>query len=100
MQICSPHHLVQEIKFLIQVFVENGHNEQHLEEIPSNYRNTIQEQPEENEENKEEVICIPWVPRFRPRFRKLVKRRGIKVVFFRKKPQKYYMQSQKSVTIK
>ena len=81
-RICSPHHLEQEIKFLIQVFVENGHNEQQLEEIASNYRNTIQEQSEENEEeNKDQVICIPWIPKFGPRFRKLAKRRGIKVVF-------------------
>ena len=68
MWIFSSHHLEQEIKFLIQVFVENGHDEQQLEETASNYRNALQEQPEENEENKEQVICIPWIPKFGPDF--------------------------------
>ena len=45
MPIGSPHNLEQEIKFLIQLFVEIGHNEQQLEEIASNKRNNIQEQP-------------------------------------------------------
>jgi len=81
MRICSPQHLEQEIQFLIQVFVENGHEAKRLEEIAASYTTEEAEQPENDEESKKPVVCIPWIPKLGPRLRMVMKKRGIRIVF-------------------
>lgn len=81
MRICSPQHLEQEIKFLIQVFVENGHEAKKLQEIATSYTNGETEQQEVNDENSKPVVCVPWIPKFGPRIRAMMRKRGIKTVF-------------------
>ena len=81
-RLCSPTHLNEEIQFLIDVFVENGHSRKHLEEVAKSYR-PPDEQPTTQEENtsKTSVVKIPWIPRLGPKLRAAYKKYGIKTVF-------------------
>ena len=81
MRICSPQHLEQEIKFLIQIFAENGHESSRLEKIAASYTTEDSEQPEDSDEVNKPVVCVPWIPKLGPRLRAVMKKRGIKTVF-------------------
>ena len=80
-RICSPKYLEDELKFLVDVFAENGHNRLMLEKMVTSHRNPIvTNRPAPNEEFRKHVK-IPWIPKVGPKLRKIFHRQGIKVVF-------------------
>lgn len=85
-RLCSPDKLQEEIRFLIAVFVENGHSRVRLQKIADAYNPSIGDQGQgvssqiqDTEETK--VVKIPWVPDLGPKLRRVFKKYGIKTVF-------------------
>ena len=73
-KICPTKYLSDEIQFLINMFVENGHDKSKLKTIAKNYiqkrdnhSNVIENQTEKNNY----IIKLPWLPRLEPKLRKL-----------------------------
>ena len=86
LHICSESYLVQEIEFLINVFVENGHSITVLEKVAKEYMNNITSVKEkvniETIKNKNsKIVKLPWVPKLGPKLRKEFKKFGIKTIF-------------------
>ena len=81
-RLCSPAHLQEEINFLINIFTENGHDKQNLEQIAEKYSppaDPIEDQQDGT--HKDKFVKIPWIPRLGPRLRTMYKKYGIKVIF-------------------
>ena len=73
LHICSESYLVQEIEFLINVSVENGHSIGVLEKVAKEYMNNITSVKEKAsiETIKNSIIVkLPWVPKLGPKLRK------------------------------
>ena len=83
-RICSAKYIQQEIEFLINVSVENGHERAKLESIASTYTVSDSNEPEDDAtttENKDPIVRIPWIPVLGPRIRRAMRRRGVRTVF-------------------
>ena len=74
LHICSENYLSQEIKFLINVFAENGHSKQVLEKVTKKYISTtlIPKKERVNIETIKngKIVKLPWVPKLGPKVRK------------------------------
>ena len=72
-----------EIKSLIDVFVQNGHDRGELVNIADTYitqwnhpKTPVDEQVEEIK-----VVKLPWIPKLGPKLRKILRKRNIKTIF-------------------
>ena len=84
LHICSENHLPQEIDFLINVFVENGHSITVLEKVSEKYmKNIIFKKEEVNIEiiKNDKIVKLPWVRKLGPRLSWEFKKFGIKTTF-------------------
>ena len=85
--ICSPQYIQEEIDFLKNVFIENGYDEAHLNNITSSYVPPSQRQPitevSEDEGNNELPLhaSLHWVPGVSEKLRKEFKKANIKTTF-------------------
>ena len=83
-RICSPQYLKDEIEFLLNVFVENGHNLESLKSIVSAME-SVESASETTEDTSTDdatpVVCLPWIPRVGPKLRKTMRKYGVKTVF-------------------
>ena len=73
LHICSENYLAQEIKFLINVFAENGHSKTVLEKVTKKYISNINSKKERvNIETikNDKIVKLPWVPKLGPKLRK------------------------------
>ena len=73
LHICSEKYLAQEIKFLINVFAENGHTITILEKVSKEYMNNIISVKENENINKiqnDKIVKLPWLSKLRPKLRK------------------------------
>ena len=93
-KICSPHHLDDELEFMIKVFQENGYEEHALrrwsKEVQDgiNARSESTSQTTTNEEpaqttNEEpaQTVSLPWIPGVSPSLKKAFRKAGYKVTF-------------------
>ena len=78
LRICSTQYLEDEIQFLVDVFVENGHDRRMLEKIVETYRTPRDSSRTITHAN---IIKIPWIPVLGPKLRKIYRKQGLKVVF-------------------
>ena len=81
-RICSEKYLKDEVQFLIDMFTENGHDREMLEDIALSYQ--VGDATVNNDATPEErvpVVSLPWIPRVGPELRKVLKRRGVKTRF-------------------
>ena len=70
LHICSEKYLAQEIKFLINVFAENGHSITILENVTKEYMNNITSIKEKENVNKiknDKIVKLPWVSKLGPK---------------------------------
>ena len=83
-KICTEKYLQGEIDFLIDIFIENGHNRNTLTNIATEYIRNINK-PKSNSQNStkntKNIIKLPWLPILGPKLRKEFKRKDIKTVF-------------------
>ena len=73
LHICLKKYLAQEIKFLINVFAENGHTITSLEKVSKEYMNNIISVKENENINKiknDKIVKLPRVWKLRPKLRK------------------------------
>ena len=94
-RLCSSQYLQQEIQFLIDVFVENGHNRDQLtilaEEMTTHPSvdgtSTLSTNNDETattptaSDDQKPVVTVPWIPILGPRLRKAMRRRGVRTIF-------------------
>ena len=80
-RICSEKYLKDEIAFLINIFVENGHNRTYLESIAKCYDAPMTRDENTEQNDYKNMVKLPWIPILGPRLRKVFKNQGIKVVF-------------------
>ena len=75
--ICTQEYIDEEIKFLVNVFVENGYNRQILEKI-INFSNTRR-----ISQNKDHIkfVSLPYVPGISGKLKKVFSDAGFKLVF-------------------
>ena len=78
-RICSEIHLKPEIEFLIEMFVQNGHERQQLEQVTRQYKPSTGTKMPIDQSNP--TVKIPWIPKMGPRLRKSFKKFGIRTVF-------------------
>ena len=78
-KICSKKFLDEEIKFLIEIFVQNGYNKDNLEKILQKYK--TQSNIEKTNTVDQKIVSLPWVPGLSPKLRKVFKQAGFKAVF-------------------
>ena len=83
LRICSTKNLNDEVTFLIDVFVQNGHDRGELVNIADTYitqwnhpKTPVDEQVEEIK-----VVKLPWIPKLGPKLRKILRKRNIKTIF-------------------
>ena len=77
-KICSAEYLVDEIKFLIDVFVENGYQRGILEKIAKSYY------PNNNNtysEDRSKFVSLPWIPCLSYKIKKVFKKVGVNTIF-------------------
>ena len=87
-RICSKKYLQKEIEFLVEIFKENGYDEEQLRKLVQEVRSkqlNIATEPVSNEDesrNQEngETVTIPWIPGVSPRLKKAFRKAGYKVV--------------------
>ena len=85
-KICSKQYIEEELKFITEVFVENGYLETDLnkiiDQIRSNINNSLDSSSNtENEESTTKIVSLPWIPGISPKLKKAYKKAGVKVVF-------------------
>ena len=84
--ICSENYLAQEIKFLINVFAENGYSKTVLEKVTKKYINNINSKKERVNivtTKNDKTVKLPWIPKLGPKLRKEFKKFGIKTILLR-----------------
>ena len=75
--ICSPEYFDEEIKFLVNVFVENGYKKEMLENIVNNENKIKIRSPA----NQQKYVSLPFLPGICHKLRKSFKKIGCKVSF-------------------
>ena len=83
--LCSEQHIEEVLKFLKNVFEENGYEEENVSKIITEIREK-RNRDREIEQNMDEGECqgmvsLPWIPGLSPKLRKAIKKVGYKVVF-------------------
>ena len=82
---CSEKYIKEEEKFLIDMFVENGHNKQLLKNLVIKYNN--KKNNKKNHENKTEnrnyknLKKLPWIPNISPKIKREFKKIGKDIAF-------------------
>ncbi|XP_065667556.1 uncharacterized protein LOC136087869 [Hydra vulgaris] len=81
--VCSQKHMENELKFLIQVFVENGYKQSNLIKIikeikRKNKKSLVTTKNNENITSTYPTISLPWVPIMSPKLRKVFRKAGYK----------------------
>ncbi|XP_065654882.1 uncharacterized protein LOC136081490 [Hydra vulgaris] len=84
--VCSQKHIENELKFLIQVFVENGYKQSNLIKIikeikRKNKKSLKTTKNNENVTSTYPTISLPWVPILSPKLRKVFRKTRYKTVF-------------------
>ena len=87
-KICSKKYLDKEIEFLVEIFRENGYDEEELrksvQEVKSKWSDddTQSTRTDEEASNQQtgETVTIPWIPGVSPRLKKAFRKAGYKVV--------------------
>ena len=87
-KICSPHHLENELDFIIKVFQENGYEEHRLRKWLKEVQDKINETHESTSlttatanEEPTQTITLPWIPGVSPSLKKVFRKAGYKVTF-------------------
>ena len=84
-KICSESYLEEELKFLTEMFVENGYNHDILTKTIEEIRmkNNPSTDLSEHTKTKSDIptITLPWIPKLSPKLRKVYKKAGYKAVF-------------------
>ena len=89
-RLSSPEHIADEISFLIDIFVENGHPRATLEHISQTFvipEERIRDATSDVERTKGDkppttsTVVIPWIPQLGPKLRRIFKKHNVKVVF-------------------
>ena len=75
--ICSPKYLQAELRFLIEIFVENGYDRQELENIVKTY------QPGSSRNSKEfsNNVSMPWIPGVSNKIKAIFKKLDLDITF-------------------
>ena len=79
--ICSEIHIEEELKFLIDMFIENGYESSEVERIITQVRNKRRPNIEIPTQPDKKTITLPWIPGVSPKLRKAYKKAGYKTVF-------------------
>ena len=87
--ICSEEFLSQEIDFLIEMFVQNGHDRTTFSQVAAKYLNGASKKLQDAEgsnqlqdaEGSKPVVKIPWIPIVSPKLRRVMRKHGVKVIF-------------------
>ncbi|XP_065684582.1 uncharacterized protein LOC136096903 [Hydra vulgaris] len=79
--LCSQKYLKQEIDFLIEMFVENGHNKNNLINIARNFLKNELKNTNYKPTDNQPFIKLPWIPIVGPKLRKELRKQNIKVIF-------------------
>ena len=77
-RICSEKFLEDEVSFLVEMFVQNGHDKSVFSRVAETYLQTTRT-PLDNESKP--IIKLPWIPMVSPKLRKVMRKHGVKVVF-------------------
>ncbi|XP_047146242.1 uncharacterized protein LOC124819090 [Hydra vulgaris] len=80
-RICSQKHLQKEIDFLIDIFVENGHDKNILNNITIDYLKNVSKNTTFQPIDTQPYIKLPWIPIFGPKLRKEFRKQNKKVIF-------------------
>ena len=75
--LCSEKYLDEELNFLVDMFVENSHDQNHLYSIIR--ENKSQAPKIENTDSN--IVKLPWIPIIGPKIRKELRKTGCKVIF-------------------
>ena len=76
-KLCSEKYLDDKLNFLADMFVENGHDQNHLYSIIQENRH--QAPKYENTDNN--IVKLPWIPMTEPRIRKELRKTRCRVNF-------------------
>ena len=84
--ICSESYIDQELNFLLNVFIENGYDEELLksliEEVKSKFNPETRQSSTTNDTNNTvQTITLPWIPSISEKLRKVYRKAGYKVAF-------------------
>ncbi|XP_065671747.1 uncharacterized protein LOC136089623 [Hydra vulgaris] len=80
-KICSRKHLQKEIDFLIDIFVENGHDKNILNNNSINYLKNGSKNTTCQPLDTQPFIKLPWIPIVGPKLRKEFRKQNTKVIF-------------------
>ena len=85
MSLCSEKYIEPEIDFLVNVFIENGYEENELLKIVRQVKLKRNEEQSSNNDigptQTSQTITLPWIPGMSPKLKKIYKKAGYKVVF-------------------
>ena len=73
----SEKYLDEELNFLVDMFVENGYDRNHLYSIITQNKR----QASKTENTDRNIVKLPWIPIIRPKIRKELRKTGYKVIF-------------------
>ena len=81
--ISSDKYIKEEEKFLIDMFVENGHSKQLLKNLVIKYNNKKNNNHENNTENRDykNLKKLPWIPNISPKIKREFKKIGKDIAF-------------------
>ena len=77
LHICSEKYIAREIKFLINIFEENGHSVTVLEKVTKEYMNnstSVKEKENIDIIKNDKIVKLPWVPKLGPNLKKQFKK--------------------------
>ena len=87
-KICSEHRLGDEVEFLVNIFKENGYDENILRKLSEEVKNKLNTStdptdPTSSEEGSEtlQTVTLPWIPGVSPQLKKAFRKAGYKVAF-------------------
>ena len=76
-RLCSGKYLDEDLNFLVDMFVEKGHDRNYLNSIINENKHQTP-----NTENKDSnIVQLPWIPIVGPKIRKELQKTGCKVIF-------------------
>ena len=78
--ICSEKYVTEELKFLTEMFIENGYEKSYLEAIIEEVK-TKSINKSNDDKPYIPTISLPWIPGLSPKLRKIYKKAGYKAVF-------------------
>ena len=76
-KLCSEKYLDDELNFLVDMFVENGHDRNHLYSIIRENKH----QAPKTEYIESNIVKLPWIPIIGPKKRKELRKTGCRVIF-------------------